>query len=50
MDKTVNSDDSIYRYKGNTGDVKFNEFDNGLDVIDKIRDVKIDLVNVKNNH
>ena len=47
--KKVDSDDLIYRYKGNTADVKFNEFDNALDIIDKIRDVKIDLVNVKNN-
>ena len=38
----------IYRYKGNTADVKFNEFDNALDIIDKIRDGKIDLANVKN--
>ena len=47
--KKVNSDDLIYRYKGNTADVKFNEFDNALDIIDKMRDGKIDLVNVKNN-
>ena len=38
----------IYRYKGNTADVKLNEFDNALDIIDKIRDGKIDLANVKN--
>ena len=48
LDKKVNSDDLIYRYKGNTADVKFNEFDNALDIIDKIRDGKIDLANVKN--
>ena len=47
--KKVNSDDLIYRYKGNTADVKFNEFDNALDIADKIRDGKIDLANVKNN-
>ena len=34
--KKVNSDDLIYRYKGNIADVKFNEFDNALNVIDKI--------------
>ena len=39
----------IYRYKGNTADAKLNEFDNALDIIDKIRDGKIDLANVKNN-
>ena len=49
LDKKVNSDDLIYRYKGNTADVKFNEFDNAFDIIDKIRDGKIDLSDVKNN-
>ena len=49
LDKKVNSDDLIYRYKGNTADVKFDKFDNALDIIDKIRDGKIDLANVKNN-
>ena len=39
----------IYRYKGNTAPVKFNEFDNALDIIDNIRDGKIDLANIKNN-
>ena len=48
LDKKVNSDDLIYRYKGNTADVKFNEFDNALDIIDKMQDGKIDLANVKN--
>ena len=43
--KKVNTDDLIYRYKG---DVKFNEFDNALDINDKMRDGKIDLANVKN--
>ena len=49
LDKKVNSDDLIYRYKGNTADVKFNEFDNAFDIIDKIQDGKIDLADVKNN-
>ena len=35
LDKKVNSDDLIYRYKGNTADVKFNEFDNAFDITDK---------------
>ena len=43
MDRNVNSDDLICRYKGNTADVKFNEFDNAPDIIDKIRDGKIDI-------
>ena len=48
-DKKVNSDDLIYRYKGNIADAKFDEFDNALDIIDKIRNGKIDLADVKNN-
>ena len=39
----------MYSYKGNSADVKFDEFDNALDVIDKIQDGKIDLADVKNN-
>ena len=38
-----------YRYRGNITDVNFDEFDNALDIIDKIRDRKIDLADVKNN-
>ena len=40
LDKKVNSDDLIYRYKGNTADVKFNDFDNAVDIIDKYKMVK----------
>ena len=47
LDKKVNGDDLIYRYKGNIADVNFNQFDNALDIIDKIRDGKIDLADVK---
>ena len=49
LDKKVNLDDLIYRYKGNTRNDKFNNYDNALDLIDKIRNVEIKLVNVKNN-
>ena len=49
LDKKVNSDDLIYRYKGNIAEVNFDEFDNALDIIDKIRDCKIDLADIKNN-
>ena len=38
LDKRVNRDDLIYRYKGKVADKKFNEFDNALDIINKIRD------------
>ena len=47
--KKVNGDDLIHRYKGNAADVKFNEFDNAFDIINKTRDGKIDLSDVKNN-
>ena len=45
----VNSDDLIYRYKGNTPDLDFDEFENVFDIIDKIRDGKINLSDVKIN-
>ena len=49
LDKKVNSDDLIYRYKGNTADVKFDEFDNALNIINKIQNGEIRLADVKNN-
>ena len=39
----------IHRYKGNTPDLNFDEFDNAFDIIDNIRDGKIELSDVKNN-
>ena len=49
LDKKVNSGDLIHRYKGNTVDVSFDEFDNALYIIDKIQNGIIDLADVKNN-
>ena len=49
LDKKVNSDDLIYRYKGNTPDLNFDEFDNALALINKTWDGKISLTDVKNN-
>ena len=49
LDERVNNDDLIYRYKGNTPDLNLDEFDNALALIDKIRDGKISLTDVKNN-
>ena len=46
LDKKVNSDDLIYRYKGNTADAKF---DNAFSLLDKIRDGKISLAYAKND-
>ena len=39
----------MYRYKGNTCDEKFDEFDNALNIINKIQNGKISLEDVKNN-
>ena len=49
LDEKVNSDKLIYRYKGNTNDVNFDEFDNAVDIVNKIRDGKKELTNVKKN-
>ena len=49
LDRKVNPDNLIYRYKGSTADVKFNESDNALTLLDKIREGKIILVNAKND-
>ena len=48
LDKKVNSDDLIYRYESNSPDLNFDEFDNALPLIDKTRDGKISLTDVKN--
>ena len=48
LDKKVNSNDLIYKYKGNTADAKFDEFD-VLNIINKIQNGEINLANVKNN-
>ena len=36
LDERVKSENLIYRYKGNTADSKFDEFDNALGIINKI--------------
>ena len=43
LDARFNSNDLMY-------DAKFDEFDNALDIVNKIRDGKTDLADVKNNH
>ena len=45
----VNSNDLIYRYKGNTVDAKFDKFDKALNIINKIQDGEIKLEDVKYN-
>ena len=49
LDKKVNPDNFIYKYKGPTADAKFDEFDNALNLIDKIRKSAISLADAKNN-
>ena len=40
LNERVNSDNLIYKYKSNINDVNFNNFDNALDIVNKIRDGK----------
>ena len=49
LDEKVNNDNLIYRYKGWTADAKFEKFNNALDIIDKIRNSKTSLTDVKSN-
>ena len=47
LDERVNREDLIYRYKGKVADKKFDKFDNAFDIINKIREGKKDLADVK---
>ena len=49
LDKRVNSDDLIYRNKGNTADEKFDKYENALNIINKIQNGEISLADVKDN-
>ena len=49
LDKKVDLDDLIYKYKGNTSNEEFNTYDNALDLIDKIKNGEIKLAEVKSN-
>ena len=49
LDKKVNRDDLIYRYKGKTSDGKFDKYDNSLDLINKIKNGEIKLAEAKND-
>ena len=48
LDKNINSDDLIYRYKGNTANAKLDGFDNALNIINKIQNGEISLSDVEN--
>ena len=39
----------MYRYKSRTADAKFDKFDNALDILDKLRNGKTSLTDVKDN-
>ena len=49
LDKKVNSDDLIYKYKDYTANAKFYEFVNALNLLDTIRDREITLPNARND-
>ena len=48
LDKKVNPKDLKNKYKGPTADAKFNEFDNAINLLDKIREDEIRLADTKN--
>ena len=43
LDRTVDRDKLIYRYKGNTSDVDFSEYYGAIDLINKIKDGDVSL-------
>ena len=47
LDKEVNHDDLIYRNKDKTRNGNFNTYDNALNLLDKIKNGKIKLADVK---
>ena len=50
LDKKVNRDNLIYKHKGPTADVKFNAFDNALNLLDKMKEGEISLADAKNDN
>ena len=48
-DEKVDSNNLIYRQKGNTAAEKFHEFDNPFNLLDKIREGKIKLADAKDD-
>ena len=49
LNKKVNYDNLVYKYKGKSPNEKFDKFDNALDLINKIRNGEMKLSNVKND-
>ena len=49
LDKKVNLDYLVYRYKGRSPDENFDKYDNAIDLFNKIQDGDIELTNAKND-
>ena len=49
LDKKVDYDDLIYKYKGNAPNSKFDKSDDAFSLLNKIRDGKISLANAKSD-
>ena len=49
LNKIVNYDDLINKYKGNASEEKFKTYDQAISLLDEIRDGKISLTNAKND-
>ena len=47
LDEKIDSNELVFKYKGKTADEDFSNFDNALDLIGKIRDSKIILMQQK---
>ena len=48
LDKSVDTNKLVFKYRDNTADQDFSKFDNALDLINKIRDGEISLNEAKN--
>ena len=49
LDKKVNHNNLVYKYKGKSLDEKLDKYDNALDLINKIKNAEIKLSEAKNN-
>ena len=49
LDKKMNPDNLIYKWKGPSADIKFDEFDNALSILHKIKEDEISLAKGKND-
>ena len=49
LDKMVDIDELVFKYKGNTSDEDFSKFDDALDLINEIRDAEIILNEAKDD-